>query len=109
MTREQAKEILQGMSFEECIEMWNEYGADHYNRSAEIHDMEDFKWWDYLSSSLGAYYLMWFLLGSDGVFKRTDDFFLYNESSCEFYSFNNKEELLFLIEDCFIEEIINQN
>ena len=108
MERNQAKEILERMSLEDCIKMWNESGADHYNRAAEIHEIEEDGWWTYLSNSLGAYYLMWYLLGSEEHFSRTDEFFFYCDSSCEFYSFSDKEEMLDILGEWFIEEIINR-
>lgn len=109
MTREQAKEILNGMSFEECIDMWNGYAAQMYQRSAEIHSMDEHHWWDYLSRELGTYYLMWYLLDSSmDNFDRRDEYFFYDENTCDFYSFDDKNGLMKHTEEWFIEELINR-
>ena len=109
MTREQAKEILNGMSLEDCIKMWNDGAADMYQRSAEIHEMDDQHWWDYLSRELGAYYLMWYILDSSmDNFNRRDEYFFYDENTCDFYSFDDKEGLMKHTKEWFIEELINR-
>ena len=109
MTREQAKKILDGMSLEECIDMWNGYAVQMYQRSTEIHEMDDHHWWDYLSRELGTYYLMWYLLDSSmDNFDRHDKYFFYDENTCDFYSFDDKEGLMKYVEKWFIEELINR-
>ena len=108
MTREQAKEILNGMSLEGCIKMWNDSVPDHYRRFCEIHEVDDDEWWDRLANELGGYYFMWNLLNCEGIFNKNDEYFLYNQDSCEFISFDNKERLMLFMEDWFIEEIINR-
>lgn len=110
MTREQAKCILDAMSLEECIDMWNESGADMYRRSAEIHENEEDGWWNYLSKELGAYYLVRDVIKSDkdGNFRSHDMFFFYDDNDCIFYSFEDKEGMMKLLEEWFIEELINR-
>lgn len=110
MTREQAKEILNGMSLDECIKMWNDGVNAHDEKISEIHEMEDTHWWDYIAERSGTYYLMWYLLHNSGdTFDRYDEYFLYNENNDTFYSFTTKDELLEYIEEFFIEEITNRN
>lgn len=108
MTREQAKEILNGMPLEDCIKMWNECGADMYMRSAEIHEMDDERWWDYLAKELGTYYLVWHIHYNNEFFDIYDEYFFYNDGNSTFISFTTKEDLLEEIEDWFIEELINR-
>ena len=109
MTRKQAKDILGQMSFQECIDMWNGYAVQMYQRSVEIHEMDDHHWWDYLSRELGTYYLMWYILDSStDNFDRRDEYFFYDENTCDFYSFDDKEGLMKYTEEWFIEELINR-
>lgn len=110
MTREQAEIILDGMSLDECIKMWNESGADHYCRSKEIHECEDNDWWTYLSNELGAYYLVWDIQKSakEGHFTQCDWYFFYDDNDCLFYSFDDKDGLMKLLGIWFIEELINR-
>jgi hypothetical protein len=108
--REHARARLNNMSLEDCIKMWNEEGADMYNRSAEIHEVDEEKWWDYLSEELGAYYLATNLLSSraDGHFTHYDRFFFYDENDCTFHSFDDKKGLVKVLGEWFIEEFINR-
>lgn len=109
MTREQAKKILVQMSLQECIDMWNGYAVQMYQRGAEIHEMDDHHWWDYLSQELGTYYLMWYLLDSSmDNFDRRDEYFFYDENTYDFYSFDDKNGLMKYTEEWFIEELINR-
>jgi hypothetical protein len=108
MTREQAKEILNGMSLEDCIKMWNDNAVESYCRAIEIHEMDDENWWNWLTKELGGFWLMDFLLRSESTFNRRDMFFFYDENVNEFYSFDNKEEMFEIIGEWFIEEIINR-
>ena len=110
MTRKQAREILNGMSLEDCIKMWNDGAADMYQRSAEIHENEDDEWWTWLSNELGAYYLVRDVLDSskERKFCSYDTYFFYNEDECRFYSFEDKEDLMKQVGEWFIEEIINR-
>lgn len=110
MTREQAEIILDGMSLDECIKMWNSSGADHYCRSREIHECEDDNWWTYLSNELGAYFLVWDIQKSvrERHFTQCDEYFFYDDNDCLFYSFDDKDGLMKLLGIWFIEELINR-
>lgn len=110
MKRAQAGSRLAEMSLEDCIKMWNEEGADMYRRCVEIHEVDEEKWWDYLSEELGAYYLATNLLSSraDGHFTHYDRFFFYDENDCTFHSFDDKKGLVKLLGEWFIEELINR-
>lgn len=110
MTREQAKEILNGMSLEDCIKMWNESAADMYQRSAEIHENEDDERWTWLSNELGAYYLVGDIAKSikERKYCHYDQYFFYDEGECYFYSFDDKKGMMKITEGWFIEEIINR-
>lgn len=110
MTREQAIEILYGMSLEDCIKMWNDSATDMYRRSAAIHEMEDSDWWSYLSNELGAYNLIQSILDSSSMedFDKRDGYFLYDEDTDIFYSFNDKDKMIEIFGEWFIEEFINR-
>jgi hypothetical protein len=110
MTREQAKEILDGMSLEDCIKMWNDNAADMYQRSTEIHENEDDGWWTWLSNELGAYYLVGDIAKSikERKYCHYDQYFFYDENECYFYSFDDKKEMMKITEGWFIEELINR-
>lgn len=110
MTREQAEIILDGMSLDECIKMWNESGADHYCRSREIHEVDEDDWWDYLSNELGTRCFIENLLESraDDFFTHYDRFFFYDDNDCRFYSFDTKDGLMKLLGIWFVEELINR-
>jgi hypothetical protein len=110
MTREQAKEILDGMSLEECIKMWNDSAVDMYQRSAEIHENEEDAWWTWLSNELGAYYLVADVLRSskENQYCHYDRYFFYETNDRYFYSFDDKKEMMKYTEEWFIEELINR-
>lgn len=108
--REHAQARLNKMTLEECIKMWNSEGADMYNRSAEIHEIEDEDWWDYLSKELGAYWLSCHVIRStkDKDFNLSHRFFFYDENDCTFHSFDDKKGLVKALGEWFIEELINR-
>ena len=110
MTREQAKEILNGMSLEDCIKMWNESDEKMYRRNETIHETEEDKWWERLNEEHGAHYLVYYIAGSvkDGMFCPYDTYFFYNGDDCRLYSFTDKDELMKILEAWFIDEIINR-
>ena len=98
-----AKLTLADMSLDDCIVMWNNR-LDQFNRSAEIHEMDDDKWWDVLAKEVGTWNLI--RATEDGVFDRRDQFFFFCENSYRLYSFSNKAELMKIAnEDYFIEMI----
>lgn len=110
MTREQAKEKLNGMPLEECIKMWNDSDTVMYQRSAEVHENEEEGWWTWLSNKLGAYCLVRDVLDSskERKYRSDDTYFFYSEDECRFYSFENKEDMMKYAEGWFIEELINR-
>lgn len=109
MTREQAKEILNGMSLEDCIKMWNESARNEFDFYRVISDMIDDTYWNILARKLGTIDLIWSVLDSSmDTFDRRDGFVFYDENEHTFYSFDDKEEMLKYIEEWFIEEIINR-
>ena len=110
MTREQAKEILNGMSLKECITMWNNGATDMRQRSAEIYEVEDDERWEWLSNELGAYYLIGDVVKSskENKFCHYDRYFFYDENNCYFYSFEDKDDLMKHTEEWFIEVLINR-
>ena len=111
MTREQAEIILDKMSLDECIKMWNdEGGADMYCRCMEIHEVDDDGWWEYLHKELGARHIAEKLVESraDEKFSHYDRYYLYNEDDCTFYSFDSKKDLMKILGEWFIEELINR-
>lgn len=110
MTREQAQEKLNGMSLSECIEMWNENEVDMYRKNVAIHKTEDDDWWTHLVEEYGAHYLVYDIAGSakEKTFCPYDDYFFYNGDDCRLYSFTNKQEMMKIIGEWFIEELINR-
>lgn len=110
MTREQAQEKLNGISLEDCIQFYNEHATDHYRRYCEIHETEDDDWWTRLAEEYGAHYLVYDIAGSvkEKTFCPYDDYFFYNGDDCRLYSFTDKEEMMKIIGEWFIEELINR-
>lgn len=109
MERNQAKEILERMSLEDCIKMWNEGMSENRKKISEIHEVEDDEWWNFISQEIGAYYIMWGLYYSESTFNRFDEYFFYENNGATFISFSTKEEMLKLIGEWFMEELINRN
>ena len=109
MTYEYAKEILRGMSFEDCMEMWNESAAYHYMRAYEIHEIDDDKWWEWLTKEVGGFRLISDLLSSGERFNLTDMYFFYDSEGDSLVSFSTKQEFIEAVEeDFFINEIMNR-
>jgi hypothetical protein len=110
MTREQAQAQLNGMTLEDCIEMWNEHATDHYCRYIEIHETEDDDWWTRLAEEYGAHYLVYDIVNSvkEKTFCQYDEYFFYNVDDCRLYSFTDKQEMMKIIGEWFIEELINR-
>ena len=109
MTREQAREILNGMSLEDCIKMWNDSAKAEFNFYRIISNIMDDTYWGVLAKKLGVLRLMWEVLDSSmDTFDRRDEYVFYDENECTFYSFYDKEGMLKHIEEWFIEEIINR-
>lgn len=109
MTREEAKEILNGMSLEDCIKMWNDAARNEFDFYRIIADMLDDTYWNILARKLGTINLIWDVLDSSmDTFNRLDGYVFYDENERTFYSFDDKEEMLKYIEEWFIEEIINR-
>lgn len=101
-----ARETLQQMTMQDCIDLWNERATDMYNRLSYIKPMEEENWWNYLSSKLGAWDLMHFVWNSGENFNDSDKYFAYIEDGCEFFSFSTKQELIERIgEDFFIDNL----
>ena len=109
MNELEAKEILRGMTFEECMEMWNEGAADHYMRAYEIHEIDDSEWWEWLMKEAGGWDFVHDLLSSGESFNLTDRFFFHDTEGGMFISFSTKQEFIEAVEeDFFVNEIINR-
>ena len=111
MTREQAKEILNGMSLEDCIKMFNDKVTAGFFFRSTIHEIDDDRWWNALFGHRHASSLAIELLVSaeESKFDRADNYFFYNEDDYVFYSFSIKEDLVEITgEDFFIDEIENR-
>ena len=110
MNGRQAEIILKNMSFDECVDMWNNSAVDHYMRAYEVPEVEDEDWWQWLSGEMGAYNLARCILESKSSFCFSDTFFFCDTDLERFYSFNTKEEFIDIIkEDFFLDEIMNRN
>lgn len=103
MRVEEAHRVLERMSYDECIKMWNEYASDHYRRSNEIHSMDENDWWVYLIELIEGRYFAADMLKSE-YFDSRDTHFYYDYDKEQFKSFSSKDDLLFVCsEDFFIE------
>ena len=110
MNELEAREILRGMSFEDCMIMWNESAVYHYMHEYEIHEIDDNNWWEWLTKQCGGFRIISDLLDSDEKFNLTDRFFFYDENGNMFISFSTKQEFIEAVEeDFFINEIMNRN
>lgn len=111
MTREQAREILNGMSLEECINTFNRKKQEGFFYRSTIHDMIDDSWWNALFNNRRAGDMALYLLVSaeESKFDRADLYFFFDEEDDIFYSFSVKEDLMEIVgEDFFLEEIENR-
>lgn len=107
-----AKKILDSMSLEDCIAMFNEVANANGFYHSTIHEVDDDSWWNELFRRRkdNCYGLVRDLLDSKDSFNHTDMYFHYDEEGMVFSSFNTKEELLkYISEDFYIEEIYNMN
>lgn len=109
MNELEAKEILRGMSFEDCIRMWNKSAADHNMKIFEIREMDESWYWEWLVLEMGGFNFVADLLSSGETFNLTDKFFFYDSDGDKFISFSTKQEFIEAVEeDFFINEIMNQ-
>ena len=109
MNELEAKEILRGMSFGDCMKMWNKSAAYHNMKFFEIREMDESWYWEWLVSELGGFNFVADLLNSRETFNLTDRFFFYDSNGYKFISFSTKQEFIEVIEeDFFINEIMNQ-
>lgn len=110
MNELEAKEILRGMSFEDCMEMWNESAKDNRMSGYIVNDIDNDTWWEYLAVRVGGFRLISDLLSSGERFNLTDMYFFYDEEGGMFISFSTKQEFIEAVEeDFFINEIMNRN
>lgn len=98
------------MPFKDCIEMWNESAADHYERAYEIHEIDDEPWWEWLMKESGGWNFVVSLLNSGEHFNITDKYFFFDVDGEHLVSFSSKQEFIEAVEeDFFINEIMNRN
>lgn len=101
-----AHHILDNMSLEDCICMWNESASDHYCKLWAIHETDDESWWNHVASEIGGFDLMKAVKESDN-FCVSDKYFFVDVDYGLIRSFNTKQELLDLVgEDLFLNEIV---
>jgi hypothetical protein len=104
-----AREKLQQMTMQDCIDLWNERATDMYHQLSFIKPMDDENWWNHLAKELGAWDLMHFVWHSGEDFNDSDMYFGYIEDGCEFFSFSTKQELIERIgEEFFIDNLTNE-
>lgn len=105
-----AKKVLEGMTLEECISLWNKGAKDNDMRSCEIHETDDSSWWEWLMNDVAGLRFVVDLTNSNGCsFNLNNKYFLYDECGMEFISFNTKDELIEIVsEDALINEVINR-
>ena len=109
MNELEAKEILRGMSFEDCMKMWNDSAKDNRMNSYIIKDIDNDTWWEYLAVRAGGFRLISDLLSSGDRFCLTDMYFFYDEEGGRFVSFSTKQEFIEAVEeDFFINEIMDR-
>lgn len=105
----QARQTLDTMTMQDCIDLWNERATDMYHQLSFIKPMDDENWWNHLAKELGAWDLMHFVWHSGEDFNDSDMYFGYIEDGCEFFSFSTKQELIERIgEDFFIDNLTNE-
>lgn len=110
MNELEAKEILRGMSFEDCMKMWNDSAKDNYMWEYTIHEIDDDKWWEWLVKRIGGWIFIYNILSSGEHFNLSDFYFFYDEECNHFISFSTKQEFIEAVEeDFFINEIMNRN
>lgn len=113
MTREEAKEILRGMTLQEMIDLWNEDCRLHGMHLSTVHPMGELEWWNELfrRNIDFCWNMVNHLLGSGETFNLTDKWFFWDEDTGCFCSFSTKQEWLESItdEDYFVTAIINKH
>ena len=110
MNELEAKEILRGMSFWDCMKMWNDSAKDNRMIDYIINDIDNDTWWEYLAVRAGGFRLISDLLSSGDTFNLADLYFFYDEEGGRFVSFSTKQEFIEAVEeDVFINEIMNRN
>lgn len=110
MNELEAKEILRGMSFKDCIRMWNESARYNCMTDYEIRRMDESWYWEYLMRKADGFRFVSDLLSSGERFNLTDMYFFYDEECGMFISFSTKQEFIEAVEeDFFINEIMNRN
>ena len=109
MNELEAKEILRGMSFKDCIKMWNDSAKDNRMSDYIINDIDNDTWWEYLAVRVGGFRLISDLLSSGDRFCLTDMYFFYDIECNQLVSFSTKQEFIEAVEeDFFINEIMNR-
>lgn len=104
-----AHHILDNMSLEECITMWNESASDHYCKLWEIHEVCDESWWNHIANEIGGFDLMKAVRQS-AEFDTSEKWFFYDMDYGHLKSFNTKSNLIdFIGEDFFLNEITCRN
>jgi hypothetical protein len=97
-----ALHILNKMTLDECIEMWNEF-ADKID---SIHEMDEDSWWNHLANELGGKDLINSTLSSRS-FKNTDKYFFFDSFLGNIQSFSAKEGLIYIIgQDFFLDRLV---
>ena len=95
---------IKNMNIEDVIKLWNEHIDRRFFRFAEIHEMDDEKYWD----DLYDYYHSKLLLIVKGV-EWNKPYVIFDEESQSFLCLNTKEEFLRSNEygeDWLIEELL---
>lgn len=108
METRNVKEILERMTFEEVVKMLNNHIDNdmQISKYSKLHEMDDEDWWKELSDYYGTYFLINSLLSDMSIFNKNDDYFYYDDDTCAFYSFSDKEEIIdFIGEDNLLEMI----
>lgn len=110
MNELEAKEILRGMSFEDCMKMWNDSAKDNRMIDYIINDIDNDTWWEYLAVRAGGFRLISDLLSSGDRFNLADFYFFYDSEGGVLISFSTKQEFIEAVEeDFFINEIMNRD
>lgn len=97
------------MSLEDCIKMWNE-GLDTNYKYQAIHENGDDDWWDCLCVKFDTSSVVCDI--AESVKARTfcphDEYFFFNGGDCRFYSFSEKEDMMKILEEWFVDELTNR-
>lgn len=110
MTWEEVNGMVDRMSLDELIKLWNDVVADSEDYMQAIHEMKDDSWWNELfrrNASMCRMMVRDLLYSVD--FNIEDRYFFYDDNECYFESFTTKEQLVSNNRDFFVEILVQRS